>query len=163
MSRGCQKTIFQYVNMSVCQYVRMQLFSLVIKIKVVQNVKTISENIILVCQYVNMSVWERERERERERAEQSGRERKRAGESERVRVRKPIRTAKEPALVYFWQRFGETFFKSFYWDNDKTRWKHWTCLKLFFYLRKIRYRDGVWFWRDVAAKKFLSDCDTGTQ
>ena len=46
MSTGCQKTIFQYVNMStcqhvnmsVCQYVRMQLFSLGIKMKVVQNV-----------------------------------------------------------------------------------------------------------------------------
>jgi len=64
MSTGCQKTIFQYVNMSVCQYVnvsvcqyvRMQLFSLVIKMKVVQNVKTISENIISVCQHVSMSV-----------------------------------------------------------------------------------------------------------
>ena len=64
MSTGCQKTIFQYVNMSVCQYVnmsvcqyvRMQLFSLVIKMKVVQNVKTISENIISVCQHVSMSI-----------------------------------------------------------------------------------------------------------
>ena len=56
MSTGCQKTIFQYVNMSVCQYVRMQLFSLFIKMKVVQNVQTISENIISVCQHVSMSI-----------------------------------------------------------------------------------------------------------
>ena len=41
--------------MSICQYVRMQLFSLVIKMKVVQNVKTISENIISVCQHVGCS------------------------------------------------------------------------------------------------------------
>ena len=46
----------QYVNMSICQYVRMQLFSLVIKMKVVQNVKTISENIMSVCQHVSMSI-----------------------------------------------------------------------------------------------------------
>ena len=38
MSTGCQKTIFPYVNMSVCQYVRIELFSLGIKMKVVQNV-----------------------------------------------------------------------------------------------------------------------------
>ena len=44
--------------MSVYQYVRMQLFSLPIKIKVVQNVKTMSENIMLVCQHVNMSIWQ---------------------------------------------------------------------------------------------------------
>ena len=37
---------------------------------------------------------ERERERDRERAGESGRE------WERVRVRKPLRTAKEPALVF---------------------------------------------------------------
>ena len=49
-------SICQHVNMSICQYVRMQLFSLVIKMKVVQNVKTISENIISVCQHVSMSV-----------------------------------------------------------------------------------------------------------
>ena len=42
-------SVCQYVNMSVCQYVRMKLFSLVIKMKVVQNVKTISENIISVA------------------------------------------------------------------------------------------------------------------
>merc|ERR1712016_101594 len=46
----------QHVSMSICQYVRMQLFSLVIKMKVVQNVKTISENIISVCQHVSMSI-----------------------------------------------------------------------------------------------------------
>ena len=49
-------SVCQYVNMSVCQYVRMQLFSLVIKMKVVQNVKTISENIISVCQHVSVSI-----------------------------------------------------------------------------------------------------------
>ena len=42
--------------MSICQYVGMQLFSLVIKMKVFQNVKTISENIISVCQHVSMSI-----------------------------------------------------------------------------------------------------------
>ena len=49
-------SICQHVSMSICQYVRMQLFSLVIKMKVVQNVKTISENIISVCQHVSMSI-----------------------------------------------------------------------------------------------------------
>ena len=70
MSTGCQKTIFQYVNMSVCQYVnmsvcsmsicqyvRMQLFSLVIKMKVVPNVirRKLSES-------VSESEWVRVRE-----------------------------------------------------------------------------------------------------
>ena len=41
-------------------------------------------------------VGERERERVRERVGESGRE----WESERVRVRKPLRTTKEPALVF---------------------------------------------------------------
>ena len=48
MSTGCQKTLCQYVNR---QYVIMQLFSLGIKIKVVQNVIRMS---ICDCQYVNM-------------------------------------------------------------------------------------------------------------
>ena len=51
MSTGCQKTlcqyvnmsVCQYVNMSVCQYVKMELFSLGIKMKLVQNVKGMSE------------------------------------------------------------------------------------------------------------------------
>ena len=43
MSTGCQKTL--------CQYVKMQLFSLGIKMKVVQNVMRISER-----HYVNMSI-----------------------------------------------------------------------------------------------------------
>ena len=44
MSTGCQKTLCQYiVNMSVCQYVKMQLFSLGIKMKVVQNVIRMSD------------------------------------------------------------------------------------------------------------------------
>ena len=58
MSTGCQKTLCQYVNMSVCQYVRMQLFSLGIKIKVVQNVIRMSEshNVWMsVCQKVGMA------------------------------------------------------------------------------------------------------------
>ena len=46
---------FQYVNMSECQYFRMQIFSLGIKRKVVQNVKRMSENIMSVCQHVDMS------------------------------------------------------------------------------------------------------------
>ena len=49
-------SICQYVEMSECQYFRMQIFSLGIKRKVVQNVKTMSENIMLVCQHVDMSV-----------------------------------------------------------------------------------------------------------
>ena len=131
--------------MSICQYVRMQLFSLVIKMKVVQNVKTISENIISVCQHVSMSVcqyvhmsifqyvtmqlfslgikmkvvpnvirrklwkslsvWESEREKEweiewqRERVREIEWVRQSERESGRVRVRKPLWTAKEPALV----------------------------------------------------------------
>ena len=48
MSTGCQKTLCQYVNMSVCQYVsqyvRMQHFSLGIKIKVVHNVIRMSDS-----------------------------------------------------------------------------------------------------------------------
>ena len=58
MSTGCQKTlcqyvnmsVCQYVNMSVCQYVRMELFSLGIKMKVVQNVIRMSNS-----HYDNMS------------------------------------------------------------------------------------------------------------
>ena len=45
--------------MSVCQYVRMQLFSLGIKMKVVQNVIRMSNShyfIMTICLYVNMSV-----------------------------------------------------------------------------------------------------------
>ena len=44
-------------NISVCQYVRLQLFSLVIKRKVIQNVKTMSENIMSVCQHVRMQLF----------------------------------------------------------------------------------------------------------
>ena len=51
MSTGCQKTLCPYVNMSVCQYVRMQHFSLGIKMKVVQNVIRMSDS-----QYVNTSI-----------------------------------------------------------------------------------------------------------
>ena len=56
MSTGCQKTIFPYVNMSVCQYVRIQLFSLGIKMKVVQNVIRMSDNQYVICHYVNTSI-----------------------------------------------------------------------------------------------------------
>ena len=48
MSTGCRKTIFPYVNMSVCQY-----FSLGIKMKVVPNV---------IRRKLLKSVCERERE-----------------------------------------------------------------------------------------------------
>ena len=41
--------------MSVCQYVRMQLFSLGIKMKVVQNVIGRQTVIMSIRQYVNMS------------------------------------------------------------------------------------------------------------
>ena len=42
--------------MSVCQYVRMQIFSLGIKMQVVHNVIRMSEIFFLLCQYVAMSV-----------------------------------------------------------------------------------------------------------
>ena len=49
----------KYFSMSVCQYVRMQLFSLGIKMKVVQNVIRISDShyvIMSIRQYVSMSI-----------------------------------------------------------------------------------------------------------
>ena len=75
MSTGCQKTLCQqyYMNMSVCRYVRMQLF---------QNEscsKCHQEKFVKECD----RVWESERKSEREWV------------NERVRVRKPLRTAKE--------------------------------------------------------------------
>ena len=48
-----------YVNMSVCQYVRMQLFSLGIKMKVVQNVIRMSDSHYVIMskrQYISMSI-----------------------------------------------------------------------------------------------------------
>ena len=103
MSKQYQKTSYRYVNMSVCQYVRMsicryvrmQLFSLGIKMKVVPNV-------IRRKLWKSLSVWESEREKEWERERVREREwvRESERESGRVRVRKPLRTAKEPALVY---------------------------------------------------------------
>ena len=50
---------YQYVYMLVCQYVRMQLYSLGIKMKVVQNVISMSDRQYVSkskSQYVNMSV-----------------------------------------------------------------------------------------------------------
>ena len=117
--------------MSICQYVRMQLFSLVIKMKVVQNVKTISENIILVCSNVSMSVcqyvrllifqnatfqlrYRNERcskchqekvvkkfEREREGERKSERERKREIGRERERVGESGRFVVLKSLTFF--------------------------------------------------------------
>ena len=61
MSTGYQKYFFRYVNMSVCQYVRMQLFSLGIKMKVVQNVIRMSAShygIMSIHQYVSMSIFQ---------------------------------------------------------------------------------------------------------
>ena len=52
-------TVWQYVSMSICQYVRMQLCSLGIKMKVVQNVIRMSNSHydnMSICQYVRRSV-----------------------------------------------------------------------------------------------------------
>ena len=56
----CQQDVRNiFFAMSICQYVRMQLFSLGIKMKVVQNVIRTSDShyvIMSICQYVNMPI-----------------------------------------------------------------------------------------------------------